>query len=156
MDFTANYDKWNILTRKAKESTIKSIVAFYEEKTIQYILSNIKKKIKLNREKVKVEYVTRQSGEVTFGDNVVYIKNKVVDSDDKSFIYQVAQNTVCAVFLNLFSNTATSPNKRTSFGALAGNFTASITIEFVDSMTFAQDMLEQFAMQLGDTIEMAE
>lgn len=154
MSFTNQYDNWNRLATVEKKSTIKEVVAFYEEKTIKYILAYVKKGIKLDRKNVAIEYVDGEGRDkVLFDNNIVYVGVDTMENGrQQKLFYDLAQNTVCAVFLNLFSSTAGNPNRKTSFGSIASSYALSITSEFVNSISFQQAMMASFAMELGESM----
>ena len=157
MNFTNQYDNWSRLTKVEKKSTIKEVVAFYEDKTIQYILAHIKKEIRLDRKNVTIEYVDGDGRDkVLFDNNIVYVGVDAMENGrQQKLFFDLAQKTVCAVFLNLFSNTASNPNRKTSFGSIANSYALSITSEFVNSISFQQAMMESFAMELGESMGVA-
>lgn len=157
MNFTNQYDNWSRLTKVEKKSAIKEVVAFYEEKTIGYILAHVKKEIKLDRKNVAIEYVDGEGRDkVLFDNNVVYVGVDTMENGrQQKLFYDLAQNTVCAVFLNLFSSTASNPGRKTSFGSIANSYALSITSEFVNSLSFQQDMMASFAMELGESLGVA-
>lgn len=149
MSFLSKYDDWSNLLIREKKAFVEEVVAFYEKKTLTYITSHLKKKIKSKISPVVVEYVKDGRKEVDFGKGVVYIPSEMLKGSQKDLFYPVCKNTICAVFLSLFYNTATNPDKKTSFSSLASSFALSITGEFSSSLSFEQDMMESFAVELG-------
>lgn len=158
MSFIKNYEIYETLPMEERKNTIGEVVAFFEEKTIQYILSNLKREIKLDKAPVAIQYVGEliEGKNVSFASNTVYIYEGFLAEDKQSIFYEVAHNTVCAIFLCLFSNTAANPKKKTSFSKLSSTFTASIASEFALGTSFAQDIMSEFAMEMSDGIELAE
>ena len=68
--------------------------------------------------------------------------------------FKVARNTICAVFVNIFYNTASDPKKKTRFGSIANGFFASITNEFAKGKDFEADMMQAYAEVLGEVLDM--
>lgn len=152
MDFLNKYDDWSNLLIKEKKAIVEEVVAFYEKKTLEYITSRLKKSPVVNKDPVLVEYVKEGRYKVDFGNNVVYVPSPMLKGDKKDLFFPLCQCTICAVFLNLFLNTASNPNKKTNFTTLANSFALSITSEFAPTLSFEQDMMESFALELGEAL----
>ena len=145
-DFMKNYDKWEKLGFQAKVDALTECVAFYDEKAVAYVTENLSKERKKTFSKVPVELVVndikRNGKDITFGDNVVYLHTDVVeDLDKKNLFFSISKCTICAVFVNLFKNTASDPNRKTQFGSIINGYFASITSEFLAGQGFENDML---------------
>ena len=115
------------------------------------------KQKEFKKDPVIVEFVsTKQNDrEVSFGDNIVYILDGLLNTNDKkALFFQVARNTICAVFVNLFYNTASDPKKKTRFGSIANGFFASITNEFAKGKEFEADMMQAYEQILGEVLDM--
>ncbi len=155
MVFLNGYNDWESLNYDNKKDAIVKCVKFYETKTIEYILSNLPKKKRegFSKKAVKVEFVELSDKIVKFGNNVVYVE-KSLSQNKKDIFFNVAQNTICAVFANLFTSTVGNPNKKTSFLTLANGFIASITSEFAKGKDFESDMMEEFANVLSNEMSM--
>ncbi len=150
MNFLKNYNKWEDLSLEQKKSVVEDCVKFYENKTLDYILSNLPKakRDKFKKEPVKVEYTKSSSNKpVGFGDNVVFVASPFLLKKSDLF-FKIAQNTICSVFANLFKNTSGDKKKKTKFGELATGFLASITSEFAKGAEFENDMMQEFASVL--------
>ncbi len=145
--FFENYQNWDELSFEGKKDCINSCVKFYEEKTVQYILSNLplKKALQYKRENIKIEYSNDVRGDVGFLDNIVRINQSSLLLPKKDLFFKVAQNTICAVFANMFKNTTSNGGKKTKFSSIADSFLASITSEFAEGEQFENDMMEKFA-----------
>ncbi len=150
MEFFDSYKKWEKLSDKDRESVILACIKFYENKTVEYILSNLpkNKRESFKKEPVRLEVVDNSQRSVEFGDNVVYILKSAFYYDKKDLFFMVAKNTICAVFANLFKNTTGNKRKKTKFGELANGFLASITSEFAKGAEFEADMMQEFAVVL--------
>lgn len=158
-DFLKEYKTWETKNDKAKKQVLVDCASFYEEKAIDYILASMpkSKQKEFKKDPVIVEFVsTKQNDrEVSFGDNIVYILDGLLNTDDKkALFFQVARNTICAVFVNLFYNTASDPKKKTRFGSIANGFFASITNEFAKGKEFEADMMQAYEQILGEVLDM--
>lgn len=146
-DFFDGYKKWARLDVEQKKKTLMDCARFYEGKTVDYVLAylpeNMKKKF--SKTPVVLEWTVVQTAgqNVSFGDNVVYVLSSLLLMEGKkSLFFEVAKNTIYAVFFHLFNSTATSPSKKTRFGELANVYFASITSEFCAHQDFEKDMME--------------
>ncbi len=148
MEFLKNYGKWENLDEKGKQEVVRECVKFYENKTLEYILSNLDraKRAKFKKEPVKVEFTKSISKKVAFADNVVYVAS--LSGKKSNLFFKIAQNTICAVFANIFKNTSGNKGKKTKFGELANGFLASITSEFAKGAEFESDMMAEFGLTL--------
>ena len=155
-NFLKEYKDWENKDFEGKKQLIRDCVAFYEEKAVMYILSNLpkKKQKEFAKESVVVEFLEEAKKPVTFGDNEVLVLKAFVEEDKKSVCFKVAQNTICAVFVNLFYNTASDPSKKTKFGSIANGFLASITSEFAKGNEFENDMMQAYQEILGEVMDM--
>lgn len=154
MDFFKSYQKFELLTDDKKIAVLKECVKFYEDRCVEYILRELPLEAKKQFKKEPVSLVvtekpTNDKG-ITFGDNVVYVVGDALSSDKRGLFYSVCKCTICAVFLNLFSSTATTKGKKTKFGELASGYFASITNEF-GAQAFTQDMMSQMTESLALT-----
>lgn len=158
MSFLKDYEIFDTLSVEDKKKTINKVVNFFEEKAIHYILSNLKTKKKLDKPPVSLNFVRQsmESGDVSFASNSVFVFEDAINGDKQRLFHEVAQNTVCAVFLYLFPNAASNPSKKTSFSKLSGLFTASISTEFAMGTTFTQDMMASFASEIEEAVEIGE
>jgi len=159
-EFFKSYQKWESLSVQDKKDTLQSCVEFYESKTLSYILAFMPEKKRKNfvKEPVQLKFSTTQTvgHDVSFADNVVIVfSTKLLSGDKKNLFFEVAKNTICAVFLNLFNNTANTSGKQTKFGELANGYFASITSEFGEGMQFEQDMMAVCSEVLSESAEMA-
>ena len=155
-NFAKFYSKFDGSSDKIKKEAILSCARFYEEKTVDYVINNAPKtklKKSFKKEPVVVEFNKSSEG-VTFGNNIVFVNESLLSKDKKDLFFKVAQNTICAVFVNLFYNTAGNPNKKTSFGKIANGFFASITNEFSPSKEFEADMMQAYESILSESMEM--
>ena len=155
-NFAKFYSKFDGASTKVKKEAILNCARFYEEKTVDYIINNApkaKQKKSFKKEPVVVEF-NESAEDVSFGNNIVFVKESLLDTDKKDLFFKVAQNTICAVFVNLFYNTAGNPNKKTSFGKIANGFFASITSEFAPSKEFEADMMQAYASIMAESMEM--
>ena len=156
--FFENYQNWEDLSFKDKKECIKKCVKFYEDKTVQYILSNlpVSKASQYKRENVEVEFVNKLDKDVAFADNAVQVKESSLQGSKKDLFFKVAQNTICAVFANMFKNTSSNGGRKTKFSSIAGGFLASITSEFAKGEQFENDMMEEFSTILTQENVMME
>ena len=152
------YNNWAGLNVTQRVEALKDCVKFYEIKTVQFIMTKVVPQRRMSYKKfpVKLEITTEQVGgrDVSFSDNVVFVVQTALLADKKQLFYDVAKNTICAVFLNMFSNTSTDPNSKTRFGTLASGFLATITSEFGQGTPFEQDMMQSFEMSMSMATEM--
>ncbi len=148
--FFENYQNWANLSMGDRKECVVGCVKFYEDKTVQYILSNlpVTKAQQYNRESVKVEFVDKLDRDVAFSDNVVQVLKDSLLGSKKDLFFKVAQNTICAVFANMFKNTASNGDRKTKFSSIASGFLASITSEFAKGEQFENDMMDEFASVL--------
>lgn len=158
-DFLKDYKTWDKQNAKGRKQILVDCASFYEEKALDYILASLPKAKQKDFQKdpVVVEFVSTPHNEkdVTFGDNIVYILDDLVENGDKkSLFFKVARNTICAVFVNIFYNTASDPKKKTRFGSIANGFFASITNEFAKGKDFEADMMQAYAEVLGEVLDM--
>ena len=145
--FFENYQNWDNLSLSEKKNCVAGCVKFYEDRTVQYILSNlpVDKAGEYKREAVKLEFVENQDKDVAFSDNAVSVLLGALSGAKKDLFFKVAQNTICAVFANMFKNTSSNAGRKTKFSSIAGGFLASITSEFAKGEQFESDMMEEFA-----------
>lgn len=152
------YSNWAGLNVTQRIEALKDCVKFYEIKTVQFIMTKVVPQRRMSYKKipVKLEITTEQVGgrDVSFSDNIVYVVQTSLLADKKQLFYDVAKNTICAVFLNMFSNTSTDPSSKTRFGTLASNFLATITSEFGQGTAFEQDIMQAFEMSMSMATEM--
>lgn len=158
-EFFKNYQKWDSLTVDEKKETLQSCVKFYESKTLDYILAFLPedKKKSFVKSPVKLDFTSTQIAgkNVSFGDNIVYVyATQLLSEIKKKLFFEVAKNTICAVFLNLFNNTANTTSKKTKFGQIADGYFASITSEFCGGQEFEQDMMSVCSEVLTASAEM--
>jgi len=158
-DFLKSYKSWETKDEKGKREILVDCASFYEEKALDYILASLpkSKQKEFKKDPVIVEFVNEaQNGrDVSFGDNIVYILNSLLnEGDKKTLFFKVARNTICAVFVNIFYNTASDPNKKTKFGSIANGFFASITNEFAKGKEFEADMMQAYEEVLGEVLDM--
>ena len=158
-DFLKEYKSWDSKNTKGKKDILLSCASFYEEKAIDYILANFpkKKQKEFKKDPIIVEFTPNlvNGKEVSFGDNIVFVLEELIETGDKKNIFfQVARNTICAVFVNLFYNTASDPKKKTRFGSIANGFFATITTEFAKGKEFENDMMQAYAEVLGEVMDM--
>lgn len=151
MVFVEDYKDWDNLSHDKKVLAVTNCVRFYEAKTVEYIVNNLSKEKKkgFKASPVKVEFVKLQDRPVSFGKNIVFV-NEDFSLPKKDLFFMVAQSTVCAVFANLFSTTASNPNKNTKFSMVANGFLASITNEFAVEQDFEKDMMQEFEAVLSN------
>ena len=158
-DFLKEYKLWDSKDEKGKKEILLSCASFYEEKAIDYILANFpkKKQKEFKKDPIQVEFTPDlvNGKDVSFGDNIVFVLEDLLNtSDKKTLFFQLARNTICAVFVNLFYNTASDPKKKTKFGTIANGFFASITTEFAKGKDFENDMMQAYAEVLGEVMDM--
>ena len=160
MSFVESYDKWDFLSLDQKKQAVVECAKLYESKAVAYILAGFSyaKRQSFKKEPLVVRFVMPQDDvpTVSFGNNEIFVETDGLEREKKALFYAVAQNSVCAVFLHLFSNTSSNPNKKTSFGKIASGYTASITGEFTAGSNFEQDMMEAIAMDLDMELSMGE
>lgn len=153
------YNNWSELDVTSRVEALKDCVRFYETKTVQFIMTKVvpQRRMTYKKAPVKLEITTEQVGgqDVSFTNNEVFVVQTALLSDKKKLFYDVAKNTICAVFLNMFSNTSTDPNSKTGFGTLASSFLATITSEFGQGTAFEQDMMQGFEMAMSMATEMS-
>lgn len=142
------YNSWGELNVTDRVEALKDCVRFYETKTVQFIMTKViaERRMTYKKTPVKLEITTEQVGgrDVSFSNNQVFVVQTALLIDKKQLFYDVAKNTICAVFLNMFSNTSTDPNSKTGFGSLASSFLATITSEFGQGSDFEADMMQGF------------
>lgn len=160
-DFLKNYQKWEHLNVTQKKQTLGDCVKFYEEKALSYILANLplEKQKSFKKQPVRLDFASAQIAgkDVNYGDNVVFVfSSKLIGSEKKSLFFEVGKNTIFAVFLSIFNNTANSPSKKTKFGELANGYFASITSEFGGKEQFQDDMMQEMSESLEQATEMTE
>ena len=158
-DFLKDYKTWEFNKEKGKKQIIVDCASFYEEKALDYILANMPKAKQKNftKDPVIVEFVANKVNkkDVTFGDNIVYVFEEILNTTDKkTLFFNVARNTICAVFVNLFYNTASDPKRKTRFSSIANGFFASITNEFAQGKEFEADMMPAYEQILGEVMDM--
>ena len=159
-DFLKEYKNWDEKNEKGKKQILVDCASFYEEKALDYILASLPKakQKEFKKDPVTVEFLSAvqdNNGEVSFGDNIVYILESLLETaDKKTLFFKVARNTICAVFVNIFYNTASDPKKKTRFGSIANGFFASITNEFAKGKEFEADMMQAYAEVLGEVLDM--
>ena len=156
-NFLKDYRNYENLEQKDKEKAVVDCARFYEGKAVEYILSNVpkKKQKEFKKEPLEVIFVDRAKKDVVFGNNVITILDAFLNNPKKEVFFNVAQNAICAVFVNLFYNTASDPNKKTSFGSIANGYMATITSEFAKNTQFENDMMAGLQEILGEVMEMA-
>jgi len=157
--FFKDYQKWENLSVDEKKDTLQGCVKFYDSKTLDYILANLPENKRKNfvKEPVQLDFTATPTAKknVSFGDNVVFVfSTQLLSAVKKKLFFEVAKNTICAVFLNLFNNTANTAVKKTKFGELANGYFASITSEFGEGQEFEQDMMSVCSEILSETAEM--
>ena len=155
-DFLKEYKNWEEKDFEGKKQLIRDCASFYEEKAVMYVLSSLpkKKQKEFKKDPIVVGFLDNAQKEVGFGDNEIYVVNSFVEQDKKTVCFKVAQNTICAVFVHLFYNTASDPNKKTKFGSIANGFLASITSEFAKGNQFEIDMMQAYEEVLGEVMDM--
>lgn len=164
-DFFKDYKVWEEKDEKERKKILLSCAEYYEEKTIDYILQGLpkEKRNEFKKDPVTLQFITYlvKSKEISFDDNIVYILESLINIEDKkNLFFQVARNTICAVFVNIFYNIASDPNKKINFGSIVNGFFASITNEFAKGKDFEADMMNVYeqivgvVMDMGPTIEM--
>jgi len=155
-----SYKSWNSMNENEKKLTLVDCASFYEEKALDYILAGLSKAKQrdFKKDPVRVEFaeVLKDKKDVSFGDNIVYVSFDSLNYDKKALFFKVARNTICAVFVHLFYNTASNPKKKTKFASIANGFFASITTEFAKGQEFESDMMQAYAEILGETLEIAQ
>ena len=152
--FLKDYENFNSLNKKDKKNAVINCAKFYEQKTVNYIVANLpkQKQKKFSKEPLEVIFVDKAQKNVAFGNNVVTILDKFLESSKNEVFFSVAQNAICAVFVNLFYSTASDPNKKTSFGQIANGYMASITSEFAKNTEFENDMMAGMQEILGEVL----
>lgn len=147
MDFLTNYKNFENFSEDEKKELVFSCVKFYEDKAINYILANLSNDRKENfkKEDVKVEFLDKEFNgkKISFGDNIVYVDTHSFEKEKKLLFFEIAQNTICAVFSHIFSSSEKGERK-TSFSNIANGFLASITCEFARGESFENDMMQGF------------
>ena len=156
-NFLKDYRDFENLDINKKKQAVVDCARFYEGKAVEYILSNIPKKRQkeFKKEPLEVIFVDNAKKDVVFGNNVITVLDSFLNNPKKEVFFNVAQNSICAVFVNLFYNTASDPNKKTSFGAIANGYMATITSEFAKNTQFENDMMAGLQEILGEVMEMA-
>ena len=144
--FMMAYEKWESLSQEQRTSALRQCVAFYDEKAVEYVTANLPKEKKEAFSKVPCDLVVneikRNGKDVSFGDNVVYLTtDALVGFEKKELFFAVSKSTICAVFINLFTNTASDPNRKTQFSSVINGYFASITNEFLAGQGFEADMM---------------
>ena len=155
-NFIKDYRNFESLNEKAKENAVIDCARFYENKAVGYIVANLpkKKQKEFSKEPLEVIFVDKANKNVSFGNNVLTVLDSFLNSPKKEVFFNVAQNAICAVFVNLFYNTASDPNKKTSFGKIANGFMATITAEHAKNTQFENDMMAGLEEILGEVMEM--
>ncbi|MBQ3048225.1 MAG: hypothetical protein IJD48_04360 [Clostridia bacterium] len=155
-DFLKDYKNWENVGVNERKIIVKECAAFYDEKTVGYILSSLpkKKQKEFSKEPLEVVFVDKAAKPVVFGDNVITVYEDFLLNDKKDVCFKVAQSSICAVFVHLFHNTASDPNKKTRFGSIANGFLASITSEFAKGKEFESDMMQAYQEILGEVMDM--
>lgn len=158
-DFFKGYKVWEEKTEQEKKEILVNCAGYYEEKTIDYILEGVSKERRkeFTKDPVMVSFVTypQKERDVAFDNNVVYVLESLLnDPDKKSLFFKVARNTICAVFVNIFYDVASDPNKKTKFGSIANGFFASITNEFAKGKDFEADMMQAYEEILGNVLDL--
>lgn len=158
-EFIKGYKVWEQKNEQEKKDILLDCAGYYEEKTIDYILNGVSKERREEfiKDPVIVNFVTfpQKERDVAFDNNIVFVlESLLVDPDKKALFFKVARNTICAVFVNIFYDVATDPNKKTKFGNIANGFVASITNEFTKSKDFEADMMEAYEEILGNVLDM--
>ena len=155
-DFLKDYKEWENVGVEDRKQIVKGCAEFYEEKTLNYILSSLpkKKQKEFEKEPLEVIFVDKAAKGVSFGDNVITVLDQILEGDKKDVCFKVAQCSICAVFVHLFHNTASDPNKKTKFGSIANGFLASITSEFAKGKEFESDMMQAYQEVLGEVMDM--
>ena len=130
--FLKDYKNFEGLNEDAKKNAVVDCARFYEEKAVEYIIAKLPKKRQkeFSKEPMEINFVDNAPKNVSFGNNVITVLDAFLNNSKKEVFFNVAQNAICAVFVNLFYNTASNPNKKTSFGKIANGFMATITAEF--------------------------
>lgn len=154
--FLKDYRNFESLNEKAKKEAVVDCARFYEEKAVSYIISNIpkNKQKQFKKEPLEVIFVDKAAKNVSFGNNVITVLDAFLNNTKREVFFAVAQNAICAVFVNLFYNTASDPNKKTSFGKIASGFMATITTEFAKNTQFENDMMAGLQEVLGEVMDM--
>ena len=158
-DFLKDYKNWDSQNEKGKKQILVDCASFYEEKALDYILASLPKakQKEFTKDPVIVEFLStpQDNKDISFGDNIVYIWEELLKTNDKkTLFFKVARNTICAVFVNIFYNTASDPKKKTRFGTIANCFFASITEEFAKGKDFEADMMEAYEQVVGEVLDM--
>lgn len=158
-DFFKGYKSWENKDEKEKKEILVSCAGYYEEKALDYILAGVskEKREQFTKDPVCVSFVSFPQKErgVAFDNNVVYILESLLETEDKkTLFFKVARNTICAVFVNIFYDVASDPNKKTKFGSIANGFFASITNEFAKGKDFEADMMVAYEEILGNVLDM--
>ena len=144
--FMMAYEKWEGLTLEQRMSALTQCVSFYDEKAVEYVTANLPKakKAKFSKEPcdIVLNDIQRNGKDISFGDNVVYVTtDAVVGFDKKELFFSISKSTICAVFISLFKNTASDPNRKTQFSSVINGYFASITNEFLAGQGFEADMM---------------
>lgn len=155
-DFLKDYKKWESVGLEDRKQIAIDCARFYDEKTLEYILSSLpkKKQKEFYKEPLEVIFVDKAAKAVSFGDNVITILEDILEGDKKEVCFKIAQCSICAVFVHLFHNTAADPNAKTKFGSIANGFLASITSEFAKGKEFESDMMMAYQEILGEVMDM--
>lgn len=144
--FMIAYEKWEGLGFDQKENALRQCVNFYDEKAVAYVTANLPKEKKEAFTKVPCDIVVneikRNGKDVSFGDNVVYVTPAAISGfEKKDLFFAISKSTICAVFINLFANTASDPNRKTQFSSVINGYFATITNEFLSGQGFEADMM---------------
>jgi len=155
-DFLKDYKNWENVGAEGRKVIVRECAAFYDEKTVEYIISSLpkKKQKEFTKEPLEVIFVDKADKAVAFGDNVITVYEDILWTEKKDVCFKVAQSSICAVFVHLFHNTASDPNKKTKFGSIANGFLASITSEFAKGKDFENDMMQAYQEVLGEVMDM--
>lgn len=156
-DFMKAYEQWENLEMEERANALSQCIAFYDEKAVEYVTENLTKDRKKSFVKEPVDLVIneikRNGQDVSFGDNVVYATPYAVsDFPKKELFFVVSKNTICAVFVNLFKNTASDPNRKTQFSSIINGYFASITNEFLAGQGFEADMMAALEASLPSLV----
>ena len=156
-NFLKDYRNFALLDIEDKKKAVVDCARFYEQKAVTYILANLpkNKQKEFNKEPIEVVFVDKANKNVSFGNNVITVLDAFLNNSKQEVFFNVAQNAICAVFVNLFYNTASDPNKKTSFGKIANGYLATITAEFAKNTEFENDMMAGLEEVLGEVMEMA-
>ena len=151
--FMIAYEKWEGLSQEQKATALSQCVAFYDEKAVDYVTANLTKEKKEAFSKLPCDLVVneikRNGKDVSFGDNVVYVTTDALNVfDKKELFFAVSKSTICAVFIDLFKNTASDPGRKTQFSSVINGYFASITNEFLAGQGFEADMMAELEASL--------